>query len=147
MVAALAVITSMPSPVSAAGAHQATRVHNDSGSLFIRLLDVPVVAANDPRARQYIVDNLAPGDVIHRRVELLNTTGATLHVAVYPDAAHISHGSFIGAPGHTVNDLVTWTRLAQPTVDLPAGARMNDTVTIAVPRDAPPGERYGVIWA
>jgi hypothetical protein len=118
-----------------------------TGSIGLRLLDVPVASAYDPRARQYIVDHLEPGTVIHRRIELWNGTASPLRVAVYPDAARIANGSFIGASGHAVNDLVTWTSVSRPGLEIPAGGYARDTVTIAVPRDAPPGERYGVIWA
>ena len=54
----------------------------------IRLLDVPTVARDDPRAQQYIVDHLAPGAVVNRRIEVSNTTRDPLSVAIYPAAAH-----------------------------------------------------------
>ena len=84
---------STPAPSPAPGAATA-------GGIGLRLIDAPVPARNDPRARVYIVDHLAPGRVIHRRIEVSNTDG-----------------------------------------------RVTATVTIAVPRDAPPGEQYGVVWA
>ena len=36
------------------------------GSIGLRLVDAPVSAGNDPRAKLYIVDHLAPGTVIQR---------------------------------------------------------------------------------
>jgi hypothetical protein len=113
----------------------------------MRLLDVPADTANDPRARQYIVDHLAPGSVIHRRIEVSNTTRAPVRVAMYPAAATIKDGSFIGAAGHTANELSTWTTLSQDTVNLAPGAKAPVTVTVKVAKDAPPGEQYGAIWA
>jgi hypothetical protein len=93
------------------------------------------------------VDHLAPGSVIQRRIEVSNTTSRPLHVAVYPAAASIADGSFIGAAGHTANELSTWTKLSQDTVNLAPGAKAPVTVTVKVARDAPPGEQYAAIWA
>jgi hypothetical protein len=118
-----------------------------AGSIGLRLIDEPVTAGDDPRARVYIVDHLAPGAVIHRRIEVSNTTASTVHTVLYPAAASIAKGSFLGAPGHTPNDLSTWTSVAPGTSDIRAGGRATATVTIAVPRDAAPGEQYGVVWA
>jgi hypothetical protein len=117
------------------------------GSIGLRLLDVPATATLDPRARIYIVDHLAPGTVIHRRIEISNTTASTAHVVMYPAAAILRKGTFLGAAGHTHNDLSTWTAVAPGASDVPAGERVRAVVTIAVPRDAAPGERYGVVWA
>jgi hypothetical protein len=118
-----------------------------AGSVGIRLVDVPVTSANDPRAREYIVDNLQPGTVIQRRVEIANSTADTLRVALYPDSATIVNGAFIGGPGHSVNELTGWTSLSQTSIDVAAGGAERETVTISVPADASPGERYAVVWA
>ena len=117
------------------------------GGIGLRLLDAPITARNDPRAQVYIVDHLPPGTVIHRRIEVSNATDSAARVLLYPAAATISGGSFLGAAGHTPNDLSTWTSLSPPVADLPAAGRMSATVTIAVPSDAAPGEQYGVVWA
>jgi hypothetical protein len=130
--------TASPSPTPRAAA---------AGGIGLRLVDVPVAARDDPRARVYIVDHLAPGRVIHRRIEVSNTTASTAHVVLYPAAATIADGAFRGAAGHTPNDLSTWTSVRPGASDVPAGGRVTATVTIAVPRDAPPGEQYGVVWA
>src|SRR5664280_2524137 len=55
-----------------------------ANSIGIRLVDAPASAKDDPRARVYIVDHLAPGTVIHRRIEVSNTTAGSVHVALYP---------------------------------------------------------------
>lgn len=95
----------------------------------------------------YIVDHLAPGTVIHRRIEVTNTTASTAHVLLYPAAASIANGSFLGAAGHTPNDLSTWTSVSPGAPDITAGGHVTATVTISLPQDAAPGEQYGVVWA
>ena len=121
--------------------------HAVGGGVGLRLLDVPSAASGDPRARIYIVDHLAPGTVIHRRIEISNTTASGARVVLYPAAASLGRGSFLGAEGHARNELSTWTRVGPGASNIAAGKRMKAVVTIAVPRDAAPGERYGVVWA
>lgn len=118
-----------------------------AGGIGLRLVDTSAAADADPRARVYIVDHLAPGAVINRRVEVSNTTDAAERVALYTASASIERGSFLGAAGHTQNDLSTWTAVRPGAIDLPAGGRATAVVTIAVPPDAAPGEQYGVVWA
>lgn len=113
----------------------------------IRIVDAPTSRADDPRARQYIVDHVAPGTTITRRVEVSNDTKATQAVQLYPAAATIGGGNFQFGDGRAVNELTTWTTLDAATVSPPAGGRTLATVTIAVPADASPGERYAVVWA
>ena len=95
----------------------------------------------------YIVDHVAPGTVIQRRVEVSNTTGSTRRVALYSAAAGIANGSFTGAADRTPNDLSTWSSVLPSALDVPADGRRTATVTITVPSDAAPGEQYGVVWA
>ena len=113
----------------------------------MRLVDVPVAQRDDPRAQVYIVDHLAPGTVIDRRIEVSNTSASRVHVVLYSAAATIAHGSFLGSVGHTPDELSTWTSIRPATLAVPAVGNATATVTIAVPRDAAPGERYGVVWA
>ena len=113
----------------------------------IRLLDIPASAQDDPRARTYIVDRLAPGSEIKRRVRVENKTGVTQSVRVYPGAAHIEGGSFIGDDAAVKNDLTIWAQVAQPQFDLAPGAAAEIMTSIKVPADAAEGELYGVIWA
>lgn len=127
-----------PSPIAQGAA---------AGSIGVRLVDVPAAARDDPRAQLYIVDHLAPGTVIRRRIEVSNTTASTAHVLLYPAAATVENGSFLGAAGHTPNDLSTWTSVDPDAADVPAGGTVMTTVTIAVPHDAAPGEKYGAVWA
>jgi hypothetical protein len=121
--------------------------HAAGGAIGLRLLDVPSAASLDPRARIYIVDHLAPGTVIHRRIEISNTTASGARVVLYPAAASLGKGSFLGAEGHARDELSTWTRVRPGASKLAAGGHTKAVVTIAVPRDTAPGERYGVVWA
>jgi hypothetical protein len=117
------------------------------GGIGIRLIDIPESSAADPRARLYVVDHLAPGATISRRVEISNTTGTAVDVLTYAAAAKIVNGSFVGSDGRTVNELSQWTTVSPDTGRLAAGAVATVVVTVAVPADAAPGERYGVVWA
>jgi hypothetical protein len=118
-----------------------------NGSFGVQLLDVPTSARLDPRARLYIVDHVAPGTVIHRRIQVSSSTTSATDVAVYPAAATIANGTFVGSAGHTKNELSTWTSVRPDAPRIRAGGRRTAVVTIRVPRDAAPGERYGVVWA
>lgn len=122
----------------------AAEADTDRGSIGIRLLDAPVDRADDPRARIYIVDHLAPGDVIERRVEVSNDTDGEATLPVYVGGAELD-GSFAPAEGDR-GDLARWGDVEPSEVTLGPGERAQPTVRIAVPDDAPAGERYGVIW-
>lgn len=113
----------------------------------IRLVDAPSNRADDPRARLYIVDHLAPGTTITRRVEVSNDTDATQTVQLYPAAAGVGGGSFRFEDGRAANDLTGWTTVDPPTVEPAPRGKAAATVRIAVPADASPGERYAVVWA
>jgi hypothetical protein len=136
--APVSVSTAAPAPTGRAAT---------AGSIGMQLLDVPLTAASDPRARLYIIDHLHPGTTIKRRIEISNTTASTVHVVIYPAAATISRGAFVGAAAHTTNELSTWTSVLPAASDVPPGEHATATVTIVVPRNAPPGEQYGVVWA
>jgi hypothetical protein len=144
LVAALVVSAPVAAPVSASVAEPSRPV---AGSIGLRLVDVPVSAGSDPRAQMYIVDHLAPGTVIHRRIEVSNGSTAIAAVAIYPAAAAIVRGSFIGAASNTANDLSSWTSVTPDVAEIANGGRAIATVTISVPHDAAPGEQYAVVWA
>ncbi|MER5622035.1 peptidase [Streptosporangium sp. NPDC002544] len=118
-----------------------------AGGIGIRLLEAPVAARADKRAWTYIIDHLAPGTVIHRRVEVFNTTGSPKQLSIYTAAAQIRDRKFQFAADHTANELSTWTTLDQHEVILAPQGRSAVTATITVPDDAAPGERYAMIWA
>ncbi|MFF7190039.1 hypothetical protein ACFZAR_33530 [Streptomyces sp. NPDC008222] len=117
------------------------------GSFSVRLVDVPAPLVNDTRARQYIIDNLRPGATIRRRVEVANTSREPARVVMYPSSARIKHGSFVGTFGRRRNELTSWMSLDRKWLRVPPRSTARTTVTIHVPRDAAPGERYGVVWA
>ncbi|QWZ07370.1 hypothetical protein KRR39_18200 [Nocardioides panacis] len=119
----------------------------DHTGIGIRLVDAPVATRDDPRARVYIIDHVKPGARIERRIEVSNDTGAPTDVAVYPAAAQIAKGSFVGLEGNTPNELTTWTAVSSPRLRLADGAKKMVDVTIDVPSDAAPGEQYAVLWA
>lgn len=144
---ALILMVVLGAPAVASAAADPTGRATPAGSIGVQLLSAPVAAREDPRARLYVVDHLRPGTVIHRRIEVSNTTASTMHIVMYAAAATIAHGRFVGAAGHTPNDLSTWTSVSRPTSDVRAGGDETPTLTIAVPRDAAPGEQYGVVWA
>lgn len=113
----------------------------------MRLLDAPTQRAHDPRARVYIVDQVKPGAVFTRHVEVSDGDSVPMDVLLYPAAATIQGGQFAvsnrGVPG-----LVTQWLTVEPTrKHLDPGQRFAFTVTVRVPRDAPPGEQYGAVVA
>jgi hypothetical protein len=113
----------------------------------IRLVDAPINARADSRAWRYIIDHLSPGAVIHRRVEVSNTTSSPKHLSLYTAAAEIRKQKFQFAPGRTPNELSTWTTTNRHEVTLAPHARSMVTTTITVPDDAATGEQYAVVWA
>jgi hypothetical protein len=136
-------------PPASAGSTAGARPQQEDPAkgLGIRLTEAPVSAADDPRAKVYIVDHLAPGTVIERKIEVSNQTAEASHVVLYPAAASLEKGSFAAAEGDTPNELSTWTTISPAEADIPANGTVLATVTITVPADAAPGETYGVVWA
>lgn len=63
--------------------------------LGIRLLEAPSSRANDPRARSYIVDFVAPGATFTRAFEVSNGTGSPINVDLYDGAARVEGGGFV----------------------------------------------------
>jgi hypothetical protein len=116
-----------------------------NGGLRVRLLEAPQVRRNDPRARIYIVDHLAPGTTITRRIGVANESTGPLHSRLYVGAAAIAGGTF--QPQDQPNDLGSWSRFGPSQLDIRPGAEATATLTIAVPASATAGERYGVAWA
>jgi hypothetical protein len=117
------------------------------GSIGIRLVDAPPDSAGNPLARLYVIDRVAPGSSISRRVEISNSTSSTAEVTVYATAAGLRRGSFAFAPGQSRNELSTWTSVSRRVLRVPTDGKAIDTLRIKVPKDASFGERYAVIWA
>ena len=110
-------------------------------------MDVPTATADDPRARSYIIDHLAPGQTIERRIEVVNHTRARAKVAMYPAAANVGKGGFVPGQGRSENDLSTWTSVTPKTLSLKPEERAFVKVKVRVPPLAVRGESYGVVWA
>ena len=95
----------------------------------------------------YIVDHLAPGTTIDRRIEIHNGSSSRSTVELYSGAASIVTDSFIGSAGRTPNELSSWTSVTPGESSIAAGSAATAVVSIRIPADASPGERYGVVWA
>jgi hypothetical protein len=108
---------------------------------------MPANRHNDPRAQVYIVDHVAPGTVIKRRVLISNNSSIPMHVDVSAGAASIDNNTFDAMSGHAANELTSWISFDKNALDLPAATSAQVLVTIAVDPIAFQGERYGVIWA
>ncbi|MEX5637798.1 hypothetical protein [Parafrankia sp. FMc2] len=133
--------------VSAASAAPQKGTISTEGTFGIRLVEVTAALVDDPRAKQYIVDHLNPGTEMRRRVEVVNNTDGPMRIELYPGAASLGDSAFHFAEGRTPNELTTWTSLDKPVVEVAAHSRETATVVIDAPRDASPGEHYGVLWA
>src|ERR1700761_1875952 len=137
---------SIVSPVARAATSSSPSATAPSGTFGVRLVDVPVSEADNPRALRYIIDYLPVGTVIRRRILILNQERQTERFSVYPDAAEISAGLFIGDAGATRNELTTWMSVQHPSVTLAPRASVMDMITVKVPKGATRGEHYAVIW-
>jgi hypothetical protein len=120
---------------------------DESGGIGVRLVDVPAASRDNPLARAYIVNDVAPGTSIRRRVEIVNSTRSTAAIAVYPAAAALSRGNFAFAPGRGRNELSSWTSVSRDVLRLAPRTKALETVTIDVPEDASSGRHFAVIWA
>jgi hypothetical protein len=112
----------------------------------VRLVDVPVDEAHNPRGLRYIIDFLHPGMVIRRRILVSDQESRPATFTVYPDAAKIRKGDFVGDAGEVRSELTSWIRVQHARVKLAAGNSVMDLITIRVPKIATKGEQYGVIW-
>jgi hypothetical protein len=118
-----------------------------SAGLGIQLLEAPTALAKDPRAHIYIIDHLAPGTVIHRKVQVNNGTSRPLDVSLYAAGSDIRDGLWSPFDGHQQDELSQWTTVEPSSVHLDAGQSAVVQSTITVPTGASAGERYAVIWA
>lgn len=143
----IALVVGVLTPAAGAfGASTALSKGDDTG-LGVRLVDAPVATRDNPRASVYIIDHVAPGTLIERRIEVTNDTGKPADVTLYAAAASIKDGSFTGLDGTTPNDLSTWTTVSRPSLRLADDESSMAEVQIDVPADAAPGEQYAVVWA
>jgi hypothetical protein len=144
---ALSLLAGMIISASSAVASPQSQSTGDPGGIAIRIVDVPADSRNDPLAFSYIVNRVAPGTTVERRIEVSNSTRSTAAVAVYSAAASLQQGDFVFGPSHKKNEVSSWASVSQGVLHLQSGAKAFETVTIRVPKDASAGERYAVIWA
>jgi hypothetical protein len=142
----LALTAGLASPAAGAAASTQLPAGVPPQEFGIRLVDVPVSEASDPRALRYIVDYLPTGTVIHRRILITNQETQPARFTVYADAADIANGLFTGYAGETRSELTGWIGVQHQVVTLAPGRSAMDTITIKVPAGATRGEHYGVIW-
>ncbi|MBA2298991.1 MAG: peptidase, partial [Actinobacteria bacterium] len=64
-----------------------------AGSIGVRLVGAPA-GSRDALGRSYIIERVAPGATMRRRVEISNDTRSTAEVAVYAAAAGLRRGRF-----------------------------------------------------
>jgi hypothetical protein len=140
-------LVGLASAIAAIGVMPAAALAQAPETVGIRILDAPTNRADDPRARIYIVDHVAPGTTISRRVEVSNDTSKSQTVQLYAAAADVANGAFQFGEGRAVNDLTRWTTVSPASVALAPAAKGIATVTIVVPAKATAGEQYGVVWA
>ena len=148
--ASVPVIITMMMSLAAGALSPATGAHAraaDDGNIGVRLLEAPVDRSDDPRARSYIIDHLAPGTSIQRAFEVSNTTDKNRVIELYPGPAGIKGGQFVGAEAGERSELTEWTTLDKSRVELEPGGTDEVQATITVPPEASEGERYGVLWA
>lgn len=117
------------------------------GQIGIRLVDIPADRSDDPRARVYVVDHLAPGESLERRIEVTNTTGGQLMVSLDVEAAEVEDGSFRSTDDPSASPLVGWASITPDDLVVPPGQAAQGTLSIDVPPDAPTGEYYAAVWA
>jgi hypothetical protein len=144
--AAIAVAAAGLVPATVAFAGTAPASAPGAERFGVRLVDVPVTEAHNPRGLRYIIDYLPPGSVIHRRILVISLERRRVRFSVYPDAARITRGLFIGDAGAVRSELTSWITVQHPVLTLGPYASAMDMVTIRVPKIATRGEHYGVIW-
>jgi hypothetical protein len=132
--------------VAASGALASPPLQQPTG-IGIRLADIPAAQNDNPLTRSYIVNRLAPGTNLERRVEIINGTHSAARIAVYAAAANIHRGTFAFASGHDRNELSSWTSVSQAVLHVSPGGRAFEEVAVHVPSTASAGERYAVVWA
>jgi hypothetical protein len=95
----------------------------------------------------YVVDQVKPGAVLTRHVEVANGDPTAMDVLVYPATASIRGGGFDIAARGVAGPVQRWLTVTPATLHLEPGQRSAVTVTVRVPADAPTGEVYGAVVA
>ena len=82
---------------------------------------IRLVAVAADFSSSYIVERVAPGATVLRRVEITNNTSTFREIAVYPAAADLRQGRFAFGPGRRRNELSRWTSVGATVLGLPPG--------------------------
>jgi hypothetical protein len=112
-----------------------------------KLLEGPADSLDNPRAHEYVIDHVAPGTTISRKIGFSNGNSQPADLTFYAAASEIHDGAFVPGAGHAANDLTSWTTFSPTSATVPPGQTVSVTVTIAVPVDATRGERYAAALA
>ena len=144
LLASFVVVGAFLAPATPAFSAQGANKHPGLG---IRLLEAPTALADDPRAHIYIIDHLAPGTVIHRKVQVSDGTTNPLDISLYAAGSDIKGGLWSPFTGHQQDELSQWITVTPSLVHLDPGESAVVQTTIEVPADASAGERYAVVWA
>lgn len=116
--------------------------------LVARILDVPESRHDDPRAYVHIVDHVAPGATIDRRIEIRSYAEGSREIEVYPGAATVGAEGFTWpADPHAGNELTDWIEVEESDLTVAPGKPVTAELRIRVPANAAPGERYAMLWA
>jgi hypothetical protein len=142
----LVLVGALCAPTRAALA-QATDPDPPPPGLGAKLLEGPADNIDDPRAHEYIIDHVAPGATISRKVGFSNGDATPIDLSFYAAAADIADGAFTVGPDRASNDLTSWTSFSPAVATVQPGDTVAVTVTITVPVDASPGERYAAALA
>jgi preprotein translocase subunit SecG len=119
----------------------------DTGSVGIRIAEIPSGVADNPLARVYIIDRLQPSVILKQHLQVFNTSKSDISVSLYPGAATFANGEFTALGGRATNDLTKWTTITPDQIRVKSGSSQSVFMTITPPADAPSVQVYGVIWA
>lgn len=133
-------------PASGAFGQQPTPPSGETG-LGIRLTEAPESRRDDPRALVYVVDHVATGSELTRRIEVRNDSGTAIEPSVYVAPATLEEGQFVPGGQGDDGEIPSWSTVSPSALSLPPGGAETVTLTIAVPDDAPDGEFYGAVFA
>lgn len=115
--------------------------------LGIRLLEAPTKRADDPRARLYIVDRVAPGARFTRRFEVSNGDDEPMDVRLYTAPATVAAGSFAVQDAGVPGEITRWASVTPESVRIPPRSTRQATVSFRVDPKATEGEYYGGVVA
>jgi hypothetical protein len=131
----------------ATGALAQTSAPTPPPGIGAKLLEGPADSQGDPRAHEYIVDHLAPGTTISRKVGFSNGDDQPVDLVFYAASSKIVNGAFTVDPARAANDLTSWMSFSPASATVQPGQTLPVTVTIAVPAGSTRGERYAAALA